>query len=315
MSGQTQERRTQQAQPPVPVPQHAPTGGKRPAKALKSIARGHAKKTVRKQKRARETADVALEQVLKKREELQKAERRACNAVSKDFFAKKWKTEIWTKTFKEMIDRMIRTLRDRIASSSRLMTKRTLDLILYNMMPAGEERVLFHFDLQHGQNNKTMQTLETISIIGTLDYAQPRAAANMQVPIAYESLKLKLRLCHGEQNSKQCAYDSEDAFRIMVHFVRACTSKRNKDEAAAASGGGGGGGSEDDDANDAAEDIIATFTDDQRNVFMNEFLSRALVYLCLLGEYMDDTLKPKNQFISKTVLCQYMMVALHNGDD
>ena len=291
------ERRTQVAPPPPPPPPHPHTGGKRPYTGGKAPLLAVAKKNVKKPKRPRETADVALEQVMKKREELQKAERRAGNAVSKDFFTKKWKTEIWTKTFKEMMDRMIRTLRDRISSSTRIMTKRQLDLIQHNMLPPGENRTFFHFDLQRGQHNKTMNTLETISIVGTLEYNQP--IEELTTPVSFDAMHVEVFLCY---NSEQYEYSSEEAFRTLIHFVRACTSKRAKVEEE----------EEEEDVNDAAEDTIASFSQEQRKFFMDKFLSLAVDYMCQLGTYMDETMRPKNQYVDSVLLYQYVMLVLYN---
>ncbi len=307
------DERSQPPPPPPPLPtHHAVHGGKRPVTAGKAPLLHHGKKTLKKPKRPRETAEVALEQVLKKRDELQKAERRAGNAVSKDFFTKRWKTEIWTKVFKEMVDRMIRTLRDRISSTTRVMTKSRMDLIRFNMLPQGEDRHLFHFDLQRGQHNKTMNTLETMSIIGVLEYTTPLGVpigtGQLAGPVSFDAMHVKVFLCCGENNSDEYEYNSEEAFRTLVHFVRACTSKRNKGDPPSAAAADGE--VEDEDVNDAAEDTIASFSQEQRKFFMDKFLSFAIDYLCQLSTYMDETLKPKNQFIEKVLLYQYSMVAL-----
>ncbi len=290
-------------QQPKPYPVKRPfTGGKAPLK--------HHAVSKKKVKRPRETADVALEQVQKKKDELAKAEKRAGNAVSKDFNVKKWKTETWNKQFKEMIDRMIRTHRDRISPTTRVMTKHRLNLVRYNMIHPGEDRSLFRYDLQRGQRNKTMNTLETISIIGSLEYNAP-IADQLAEPVSLDAMHVKILLCTGENNAERFPYASDDAFRRLIQFVRACTSKRLKDK-------GRGDEEEDDDQqqphdddDDSAENTIATFTPEQRKLFMSTFLSFAIEYVCELGPYMDETMIPPNQYVDATLVYQYTTLASH----
>lgn len=305
MKGVRQEDKGEEEEEEEIVPRKT-YGGKAPMKH-------HMMSSKKKVKRPRETADVALEQVQKKKDELAKAEKRAGNAVSKDFFMKRWKTEIWTKLFKEMIDRMIRTLRDRISASTRIMTKHRLDLVRFNMIHPGEDRSLFRFDLQRGQRNKTMNTLETISIIGSLEYNTP-IVEQLTEAVALNAMHVKILFCCGENNSERFEYSSDDAFRRLVHFVRACTSKRLKDKAAGDKGDGGGSDEEEqphDDEDDSAENTVASFTADQRKLFVNKFLSFAIDYVCDLGPYMDETMIPANQYVDAHIVYQYTTLASH----
>ncbi len=280
-------------------------GGKAPMKHHHQML--SSKKKV---KRPRETADVALEQVQKKKDELAKAEKRAGNAVSKDFFMKKWKTEIWTKEFKDMIDRMIRALRDRISASTRIMTKHRLDLVRFNMIHPGEDRSLFRFDLQRGQRNKTMNTLETISIVGSLEYNTP-IVEQLTEAIALNAMHVKILFCCGENNSERFDYSSDDAFRRLIHFVRACTSKRIKDKSEPSAMAASDEEEQPEDEDDSAENTIASFTPEQRKLFMNKFLSFAIDYVCELGPYMDETMIPANQYVDAHIVYQYTTLASH----
>jgi hypothetical protein len=231
---------------------------------------------------------------------------------------KRWKTEMWTKTFKDMVDRMIRTLRDRISASTRLMTRTRMDQIRFNLH-TNEDWSLFRFDMQRGQRNKTMNTLETISVVAVLEYNTPLDASSeggggqLEEAIPYADMHVNILFCCGENNAERYDYKSDEAFRRLVHFVRACTSKRVKDSSSAGKiRMDDDSDSDQDDDDDSAENAIASFTDEQRQFFMNKFLGFVVDYVCMLGPYMAETMKMPNHYVPSQIVYQYALMGLYN---
>lgn len=108
-----------------------PVSGKSPYPGGKGIAmkgmypggKGLPPPSKPKQKRTRDPTEVSLELLAKKTDELAKIQKRAATAVSKDYSMKKWKIDILTKALTDLNVRMMRVMREKVAGSTRIMTK------------------------------------------------------------------------------------------------------------------------------------------------------------------------------------------------
>lgn len=241
-------------------------------------------------KKIRDGTEVAVDRLAKAQEAVIREERNAVTAVSKAL-AKRVRNTILDTATKDKIERVIRTIRDRVAPETAVMKTSDFEKFTSGGFDRGERVRMFRFVLQKGQSNKSTNTLEILSVEGIL---KPEAGGGVRISLV---LRCGKRGSNDEDEEEdELDFEKAEGVKRLIKFAHSYTNKKYKPIPIADEEGTG------ELIGDEEEVDLAGMSNDQCNLVRNNFLVNMATQLCWLQKALDATMRPPGQYISTQML-------------
>ncbi len=240
-------------------------------------------------KKIRDGTEVAVDRLAKAQEAVIREERNAVTAVSKAL-AKRVRNTILDTATKDKIERVIRTIRDRVAPETAVMKTSDFEKFTAGGFDRGERVRMFRFVLQKGQSNKSTNTLEILSVEGIL---KPEPGG---VRVALVLRCGKRGANDEDEEEDELDFEKPEGVKRLVKFAHSYTNKKYKPIPVDGEDGTG------ELIGDEEEVDLDGMSNDQCNLVRNNFLVNMATQLCWLQKSLDATMRPPGQYISTHVL-------------